>query len=71
MEDKDENENEGTNTDGANWEAVLIELVRCVGRWEPDARVIGNIRAEDIQVACLTAYCLAQGYLEKRTIIRK
>lgn len=43
------------NTDGAPPEIVWHELVRCAESWEPDARIIGNIRAADIVRACRIA----------------
>jgi hypothetical protein len=35
------------STDGAPAETVLAELVRCYLHWEPDARVLGNVRSAD------------------------
>lgn len=36
------------NTDNANPVAVLAAVLACAESWEPEARIIGNIRASDI-----------------------
>lgn len=35
-----------------NPEACAVELLRCAIGWEPDARLLGNIRAADIAALC-------------------
>ncbi len=38
----------GGDTDGAPADAVLAEIRRCAAAWAPEARLLGNVRAEDI-----------------------
>jgi hypothetical protein len=37
-----------SDTDGAKPDFVLSAVLGCALRWEPDARIIGNVRAGDI-----------------------
>lgn len=43
------------NTDNAPPAHVLEMLRFCASSWEPEVRLIGNIRAEDIVKACNSA----------------
>lgn len=45
-------------TDGASAYDVLVAVADCARRWEPDARIIGNVRAADILIACNRATSL-------------
>jgi hypothetical protein len=36
------------NTDGASADLVLAAIRQCAASWQPEARVIGNVRAMDI-----------------------
>lgn len=45
-------------TDGADAYTVLVAVADCARRWEPDARIIGNVRAADIMKACNRATTL-------------
>jgi hypothetical protein len=36
------------DTDGASFDVVLAEVYRCAATWEGKARLLGNVRAEDI-----------------------
>lgn len=37
-----------TATDGADMMTVLAEVARCASSWEPEVRLLGNVRAGDI-----------------------
>jgi len=39
-------------------DAVAQELVVCASSWEPDARLVGNIRAQDIALLAVDYLCL-------------
>jgi len=43
---------EKEKTDGASIDIVATELKTCCDAWDPKARLIGNIRAEDIGRLC-------------------
>lgn len=45
-------------TDDADAYTVLVAVADCARRWEPGARIIGNVRAFDILKACNTATSL-------------
>lgn len=34
---------------------TLTDVIACADTWEPDARIVGNVRAADIRVACYRA----------------
>lgn len=36
------------NTDGGDWQSVLAAIRSCSANWVGDARLLGNVRAEDI-----------------------
>lgn len=40
------------SADGADWRSVLAMVRYCANQWEPDARLVGNVRAGDIMRAC-------------------
>lgn len=42
-------------TDDAHPNIVWAEILRCAQAWEPEARIIGNVRACDIARAMRTA----------------
>jgi len=43
------------NTDGADVVSVLAAVRHCANSWEGDARLLGNVRAQDISRACTAA----------------
>ena len=43
---------EGGKTDGASIDVIADELKICCDAWDPKARLLGNIRAEDIGRLC-------------------
>lgn len=45
-------------TDDAPAYNVLVAVADCARRWEPNARIIGNVRAGDILKACNRATTL-------------
>lgn len=45
-------------TDDADAYTVLTAVADCARRWEPEARIIGNVRAFDILKACNEATSL-------------
>jgi len=45
-------------TDDADAYTVLTAVADCARRWDPEARIIGNIRAFDILKACNRATSL-------------
>lgn len=44
--------NNPSNTDGAELHVVTEELKRCAKSWNPKARLLGNVRSEDIVRLC-------------------
>ena len=49
---------EGGLTDGASVEIVARELLKCCNNWDPKARLLGNIRVEDIARVCIAAIAI-------------
>jgi hypothetical protein len=43
---------ENISTDNASLTIVAQELLKCCNSWDPKARLLGNIRAEDIARIC-------------------
>ena len=54
---------EGGKTDGASLDIVARELKACCESWDPNARLLGNIRAHDIRRLCV-------GMLEMQRVLR-
>lgn len=48
--------NNPSNTDGAELHVVAEELKRCAKSWNPKARLLGNVRSEDIVRLCDNLY---------------
>lgn len=59
---EDEKKEEKVNTDGADWETVLEQVIKGAGRHRPNVRLLGDVRAVDIQVALGTALVLARSF---------
>lgn len=38
--------------DASSIEDIILELLTCATSWEPDARLLGNVRAADIAKIC-------------------
>lgn len=51
----------GMNTDGAPADVVMQMLIYCACCWHQDSRIIGNIRAGDINRACRAMLSAAKG----------
>lgn len=54
-------------SDNAPWRDVLRAVSRCAAAWEPEARILGDVRAIDVERACNVAVSLrppAPGHCE-------
>lgn len=54
-------------TDGAPAWDVVAEILHCASCWEPEARIIGNVRAADIHRALLELSEQARKWVERDT----